>query len=43
MNLSQVVGKVSPVIGAALNAFVPGSGLIVTGLAHLFGVDSDRP
>ena len=42
MELKEVVGKISPLLGAALGAFVPGGSLIVSGLAHLFGVDSSN-
>ncbi len=38
MSLASVVGKISPLLGAALNTVVPGGSLIVSALAHLFGV-----
>lgn len=40
-NLSTVISKVSPVLSSALNAFLPGSGFIVSGIAKLFGADSN--
>lgn len=39
MSLASVVGAISPVIGAALNTILPGGSLLVSALAHLFGVD----
>ena len=38
--LTEVVGRISPVLGSLLGAFVPGGSLIVSGLAALFGVSS---
>jgi len=40
-NLSNVVSKAAPVLGAVLNSVFPGSGLIVSGLMSLFGVTSE--
>lgn len=37
--LQDVVGRVSPLLGAAVGAFIPGGSLIVSALAHLFGAD----
>lgn len=36
--LSNVVGKISPVLGSILGAFVPGGSLIVSAIANAFGV-----
>lgn len=41
--LGKIVGAVSPVIGGILNAALPGSGLIVSALGSLFGVNSSDP
>jgi hypothetical protein len=40
--LAQIVSKSAPVLGAAMNALLPGSGLIVSGLASLFGSSNDQ-
>jgi hypothetical protein len=40
MSLSSVVGAISPVLGQALNLVVPGGSLLVSAIAHLFGVSS---
>jgi hypothetical protein len=39
--LGKVVGAISPVLGNILNAVLPGSGLVISGLMSLFGVTSN--
>lgn len=38
--LSEIVSKSAPIVGNILNAVLPGSGLIVQGIAGLFGLKS---
>lgn len=40
MSLSSVVGKISPVLGSILNAFVPGSSLVLNAIENVFGLPS---
>lgn len=37
--LSNTVSKFAPSLGAVLNLALPGSGLVVSALAHIFGAD----
>lgn len=41
-NLSQIVSKTAPILGLALNSIFPGSGLLVSGIASLFGANSQN-
>lgn len=38
--LTDVVGRISPVLGSLLGAFVPGGSLLIAALGALFGVSS---
>src|SRR5260221_9182842 len=38
--LGNIVGKAAPVVGGILNAVLPGSALIISGLSALFGITS---
>lgn len=40
-NLSKVVGSIAPILGNVLNLALPGSGLVISSLAHLFGANPD--
>ena len=42
-NLSDIVSKAAPLLGTVLNAFLPGSGLIISGLASIFGGNASNP
>jgi hypothetical protein len=39
--LGNIVGKAAPIVGSVINSVLPGSGLIVSGLMSLFGVNSN--
>ena len=38
--LSELLKKYSPILGSALDIALPGSSLIIAGIAHLFGANS---
>lgn len=40
--LGDIVSKSAPLLGAVLNSFLPGSGLIISGLASIFGGSSSN-
>lgn len=42
-SLSEIIGKSAPLLGSVLNAVLPGSGLIVSGLNALFGANPNHP
>lgn len=41
--LGKVVSASAPMLGSVLNAFLPGSGLIISGLNAIFGSDPNQP
>lgn len=41
--LGKIVGKGAPILGGVLNSFLPGSGLILNGIASLFGANPTDP
>jgi len=41
--LAKIVSSTAPLLGSVLNSFLPGSGLIVSGLSSLFGLTSNDP
>lgn len=42
MDLGKIISKAAPALGSVVSSMVPGAGLIINGIAALFGGDADN-